>query len=188
MSQALSELRGPVSQEALRLRMAALHGREDPLLDPARFPRLLRQANDAEIADVRKVGDDDYEITAASAVPPWPHPARPPRPERSRSRSVRTGAGRAAPKRRQPRAAPARERPAVRACGSAAVPAGPSRAGEIPLIGVVQMEAPPERAVGRRKPAAAAEAEAEPAKAGRGPAGPRAREPRPPRPASPAPR
>ena len=62
MSQALSEFRAPVGQEALRLRMVAMHGREDPLLDASRFPRLLRQANDAEVADVRKVGDDDYEI------------------------------------------------------------------------------------------------------------------------------
>ncbi|HEY9014710.1 MAG TPA: NYN domain-containing protein, partial [Gemmatimonadales bacterium] len=64
MSQALSEFRSPVGQEALRLRMVAMHGREDPLLDAGRFPRLLRQANDAEVADVRKVGDDDYEISA----------------------------------------------------------------------------------------------------------------------------
>ena len=67
MSQALSEFRSPVGQEALRLRMVAMHGREDPLLDAARFPRLLRQANDAEVADVRKVGDDDYEIAPAAA-------------------------------------------------------------------------------------------------------------------------
>ena len=40
-----------------------MHGREDALLEPGRFTRLLRQANDAEVADVRKVGDDDYEIT-----------------------------------------------------------------------------------------------------------------------------
>jgi hypothetical protein len=74
MTQALAELRGPVSQEALRLRMSALHGREDALLDVARFPRLLRQANDAEIADVRKVGEDDYEITPrrAGTLPPLP--------------------------------------------------------------------------------------------------------------------
>ena len=70
MGQALAELRGPVSHEALRLRMSALHGREDALLDAARFARLLRQANDAEIADVRKVGEDEYEITPA----PWRHP------------------------------------------------------------------------------------------------------------------
>jgi uncharacterized protein (TIGR00288 family) len=62
LSQALAEFRTPVGHEALRLRMAAMHGRDDPLLDAARFPRLLRQANDAEVADVRKVGDDDYEI------------------------------------------------------------------------------------------------------------------------------
>ena len=43
--------------------MAALHGRQDPLLDAPRFARFLRQANDAEVADVRKVGDDEYEIS-----------------------------------------------------------------------------------------------------------------------------
>ena len=47
------------------------------LLDAARFQRLLRQANDAEVADVRKVGDDDYEIalqrsSSRPALPPAP--------------------------------------------------------------------------------------------------------------------
>jgi len=74
MNQALGELRTPVSHEPLRLRMVAMYGREDPLLDGGRFPRLLRQANDAEVADVRKVGDDEYEIsphhTALPALPP----------------------------------------------------------------------------------------------------------------------
>jgi uncharacterized protein (TIGR00288 family) len=74
MAQALAELRGPVNQETLRLRMSALHGREDALLEAARFPRLLRQANDAEIADVRKVGEDDYEITARRGAPLPPLP------------------------------------------------------------------------------------------------------------------
>src|SRR3954447_6579681 len=69
MSQALSEFRSPVGQEALRLRMVAMHGRDDALLDAGRFPRLLRQANDAEVADVRKVGDDDYEISAQGGSP-----------------------------------------------------------------------------------------------------------------------
>ena len=74
MAQALSEFRSPVGQEALRLRMVAMNGREDPLLDAARFQRLLRQANDAEVADVRKVGDDDYEIALqrSSARPALP--------------------------------------------------------------------------------------------------------------------
>ena len=63
MAQALSELPNPVPYETLRARMAALHGREDALLETGRFARLLRQANDAEVADVRKVGDDDYEVS-----------------------------------------------------------------------------------------------------------------------------
>src|SRR4051812_31474193 len=77
MSQALSELRVPVSEEALRLRMVAMHGREDPLLDVGRFGRLLRQANDAEVADVRQVGDNEHEVSPhprAPALPPRPAP------------------------------------------------------------------------------------------------------------------
>jgi hypothetical protein len=42
--------------------MFALHGRPDPLLEPTRFFRLLRQVHDAELADVRKLGEDSYEI------------------------------------------------------------------------------------------------------------------------------
>jgi len=63
MGQALAELPNPVAHEALRARMAALHGREDTLLEPGRFLKLLRQANDAEVADVRKLGDDSYEVS-----------------------------------------------------------------------------------------------------------------------------
>ena len=63
MQRALGELRAPVPHEKLRARMVALHGREDPLLDASRFARLLRQANDAEVADVRKTGDDSYDVS-----------------------------------------------------------------------------------------------------------------------------
>ncbi len=62
LARALGELPTPVSGEALRARMAALYGKEDSLLEPGRFARFLRQANDAEAADVRKLGDDTYEI------------------------------------------------------------------------------------------------------------------------------
>jgi uncharacterized protein (TIGR00288 family) len=62
MNDALSQLKGPVSHEALRLRMVALHGREDALLDMPRFLRLLRQANDAEVADVRQLNDGEFEV------------------------------------------------------------------------------------------------------------------------------
>jgi hypothetical protein len=43
--------------------MVVLLGREDELLEPNRFSRLLRQANDAEVADVRRSGSDGYEIS-----------------------------------------------------------------------------------------------------------------------------
>ncbi len=62
LTRALGELPNPATHDALRARMAALHGREDPLLDPTRFPRLLRQANDAEVAEVKKTGEDQYEV------------------------------------------------------------------------------------------------------------------------------
>jgi uncharacterized protein (TIGR00288 family) len=62
MGDALAELPTPAAHETLRLRMVALHGRDDELLQPHRFPRLLRQAHDAEVADVHKVSDDEYEV------------------------------------------------------------------------------------------------------------------------------
>jgi uncharacterized protein (TIGR00288 family) len=156
MTQALAELRGPVSHEALRLRMSALHGREDPLLDPARFPRLLRQANDAEIADVRKVGEDEYEITArrGSALPPLP------------SQPAATPAS--VPAQAEPAAAapagdmePVAAEPGEAAAGSGAGrdngvrfgvrfrrgSRGGLRTAEYPLVGVVQMDEPAAAAV-----------------------------------------
>jgi uncharacterized protein (TIGR00288 family) len=63
MTRALGELPAPVAHETLRARMAALHGREDPLLDAAQFPRLLRQANDAETADVRMIDETHFEVS-----------------------------------------------------------------------------------------------------------------------------
>jgi hypothetical protein len=137
MTQALSEFRSPVGQEALRLRMVAMHGREDPLLDSARFPRLLRQANDAEVADVRKVGDDDYEISAQRTLRPN-LPAAAPTPEEipSTQTSVEalpeSGPG---PGRENGQRLGLRFRRGSRA---------PTRAGEIPLIGVVRIEPPVE--------------------------------------------
>ncbi|HET6836532.1 MAG TPA: NYN domain-containing protein [Gemmatimonadales bacterium] len=137
MTQALSEFRSAVGQEALRLRMVAMHGREDPLLDSTRFPRLLRQANDAEVADVRKVGDDDYEISAQRALS---RPALAPSPVAEETPPTQasidavpesgTGTGRENGQRLG-----LRFRRGSRA---------PTRAGEIPLIGVVRIEAPAE--------------------------------------------
>jgi len=63
LQRAMAELRAPVAHDKLRARMVALFGREDPLLDATRFGRLLRQANDAEVADVRKTGEDRFEVS-----------------------------------------------------------------------------------------------------------------------------
>jgi uncharacterized protein (TIGR00288 family) len=156
MSQALSEFRSPVGQEALRLRMVAMHGREDALLDAGRFPRLLRQANDAEVADVRKVGDDDYEISAqggsprAALLPAVPsEELQPAAPTSDTTQDSGTSGQR-----------DNGQRFGVRfRRGSRA----PSRGGEIPLIGVVRIEPPMEQpqANAPESTPAAADAEAE---------------------------
>jgi hypothetical protein len=145
MAQALSELRGPVNQEALRLRMAALHGREDALLDPARFPRLLRQANDAEIADVRKVGDDDYEISdrRGGGIPPMA-PSAPTASTTVEGAAVDSDDAAEPVAEVSPGARENGQRFGVRFRRGSR---GGVRAGEIPLIGVVQMDSPPVEAV-----------------------------------------
>jgi uncharacterized protein (TIGR00288 family) len=152
MTQALSELRTPVGHEALRLRMVAMYGREDSLLDASRFPRLLRQANDAEVADVRKVGDDEYEISphhaaAGSALPSSAPP--------SSAVSEETGEHAAAV------SSPA-ELPGTRDNGQRLGlrfrrgSRGPVRQGEIPLVGVVQIDVPQPEASPQEEPTAEA--------------------------------
>jgi uncharacterized protein (TIGR00288 family) len=140
MAQALSEFRSPVGQEALRLRMVAMHGREDPLLDAARFPRLLRQANDAEVADVRKVGDDDYEITAQRQAARLPLPPAPPA-EEAPATAAPAGEGVA-----ETAGSAGRENGQRLGLRFRRGSRGPMRGGEIPLIGVVQIEPSPEPA------------------------------------------
>jgi uncharacterized protein (TIGR00288 family) len=134
MGQALSEFRSPVGQEALRLRMVAMHGREDPLLDAARFPRLLRQANDAEVAEVRKVGDDDYEISAQRTAA---RPASPPAPQQESPAAP-------APADAIPDSAAGRENGQRFGVRFRRGSRGIVRPGEIPLIGMVPIEPPAE--------------------------------------------
>jgi uncharacterized protein (TIGR00288 family) len=153
MSEALSEFRAPVGHEALRLRMVAMHGREDPLLDSARFPRLLRQANDAEVADVRKVGDDDYEITSqrlpsrpmAQLQPVREEPVPAAGPEDAVLETAAPAEASPPSTRENGQRFGVRFRRGSR---------GPLRAGEIPLIGVVQIEptAQPETAASEPAP------------------------------------
>ena len=145
---------------------------------PARFTRLLRQANDAEIADVRKVGEDDYEISPhrTSGVPAIAAPA----PSAAAMAAANTEELPVAA-----RAADAGVEPAGRSENGQRLGVrfrrgsrGPLRAGEIPLIGVVQMDAPAEPvgavavleepAVGERAGPAEAGAPARAAEEGRG--------------------
>jgi uncharacterized protein (TIGR00288 family) len=171
MTQALSELRVPSSHDALRLRMVALHGREDPLLESARFTRLLRQANDAEIADVRKVGEDEYEVSShrTSGVPAIAAPMASAGALAAGNTEELPVAGAAADAGVEPAARSDNgQRLGIRfRRGSRA----PLRGGEIPLIGVVQMDAPVEP-VGAVATLEEPAVEAEPAR--RKPARPRA--------------
>ena len=150
MSRALAELPAPVNGEALRARMAALHGKEDPLLEPERFGRLLRQANDAEIADVRKVDEKTYEITPHRALQPFgtspaPQPAA----------VAESGNGNDA----EPGQVPGRSAALRFRRGSRSM----ARPPELPLVGVVHVDEPqavvvedkeakPKRATSRRAP------------------------------------
>jgi hypothetical protein len=139
LTQALAELRAPVPHEALRLRMVALHGREDSLLDAARFPRMLRQANDAEVADVRKLGDDEYEISPhrTTVLPPI---AAPQGTAASASGTPAPGADAGAAE--APVDQAGRDNGQRLGLRFRRGSRGPLRAGEIPMIGVVQIDAP----------------------------------------------
>ena len=160
LSRALSELPAPVGAEALRARMAALFGREDQLLEPGRFVRFLRQANDAETADVRTLPDGSLEVSPhrtdlgfvrAVAAPPPPD-SEPPVP---------AAAGNGAPAAPIVGAEPPMRLATLRfRRGSRA----PMRSQDIPLVGVVRVEEdapvaaevppaepPPARAPARRR-------------------------------------
>ncbi len=130
MREALAQLDNPVAHEALRLRMSALHGRDDAMLTPDHFPRLLRQANDAELADVRKLGDGEFEVSL--------HPTEDPR---ARSGIATRAAAPAATNGAQAAAAvpsPAAPRVGVRS-RSGAKPL----ARAIPLVGAVSLDDEP---------------------------------------------
>jgi hypothetical protein len=117
--------------------MVALHGREDALLDTGRFQRLLWQANDAEVADVRKVGEDEYEISPHRTSGVIQPPAPPREPASTTTPALEPAgvaeAGGDAAGRDNGQRFGVRFRRGSRA---------PLRGGEIPLIGVVQIESP----------------------------------------------
>ncbi|MGH7532854.1 MAG: NYN domain-containing protein [Gemmatimonadales bacterium] len=148
LKDALSGLPTPAAHETVRQRMLALAGKEDPLLDLPRFVRFLRQAHDAEVAEVRKVGDDAFDVAPFGSV--GGAPARLEQPPQQHSRVV----------------APPAEAPV--AVGVPVAPRGPlrfrrgsksgMRPGDVPLVGVVAVEAeetpkPKARKRGGRAPA-----------------------------------
>jgi hypothetical protein len=157
--------------------MSALNGKLDPLLDPDRFIRLLRQAHDAEVADVRKLSETEYEVLARA----------------SEGMPIPSGNGRVAV-----------EEPGTDGVGSAPAESGndgaarvglrfrrgsrlPVSKTEIPMVGVVSLDLEPETAVAepvvakvakrgsRARPAAVAEPPGEPAVPKKRPSRPRAK-------------
>ena len=152
MREALAQLGTSVGHEALRLRMAAIHGKDDAMLTAEKFARLLRQANDAEVADVRKIGEDDFEVTLHPTEDPraragFAHrQAAPAAPSNGAEPEAPAAAGEVAPVVRYGVRSRPGTRPALRPSG-------------LQLVGVVSLddEAP-----------AAAPAEAAPVKKGRG--------------------
>jgi ribonuclease E len=106
----------------------------------------LRQANDAEIADVRKVGDNDYEITGrrvagAGMAPSMPAPPAAPAADAEPSSAEPREAE---PVRETPAAAAARENGQRFGVRFRRGSRGGLRTSEFPLIGVVQIDAPAE--------------------------------------------
>ena len=80
LKQALSRLGGgekPVSADQLRDTMIELKGAAAEPLDPERFPKLLRQAHDAEIIDLSKEDDGAYAVKLREEGPPPPLPPSP---------------------------------------------------------------------------------------------------------------
>ena len=125
LSRALGELPVPTPGETLRARMAVLHGKEDSLLDTGRFAMLLRQANDAEVADVRMIGEDQYEVS--------PHKA-----DLAMQKQVRAAAASAAPSAGDTPATPAPRQPAALRFRGGSRSA--TRPPEVPMFGVVELE------------------------------------------------
>jgi hypothetical protein len=137
--------------------MAALNGRMDPLIEPARFHRLLRQAHDAEVADVRKIADDEYEVLSRPSEGQLMITAERPVPEGAQEQA-------------QPAGGPSNgsARGGVRFRRGSRLPAATR---EIPMVGVVSLDetpAPQESAASGEKPARSRRGRAKAAPEGEG--------------------
>jgi len=168
LKRALGELRPPAPHEEVRLRMAALHGRDDPILLQPRFDAFLRQAHDAEVIDLRQVAEGEFEVMphryealkTRGALPPE---SRAPRPEpRENGTEPPEGAELALPLGAEiGTPAITGPKPGLRFRRGSK---GSLKSAEIPLVGMIRVEPneEPHRPAPRQEPAAAAaEAEAE---------------------------
>jgi uncharacterized protein (TIGR00288 family) len=77
LKQALRRFGGQdaVNADELRAAMGEIPGTDAAALDPGRFPRLLRQAHDAEIIDLSKEEDGAYAVRLREETSPAPAPA-----------------------------------------------------------------------------------------------------------------
>ena len=165
MSEALQQLERPVDHETLRLRMVTIHGKEHSLLDATRFQRLLRQANDAEVADVRKVGEGSYEVDL-TAVAAEVHKAVELSAAQARKEAANSGKGRGKGSSQQETAGTGiptdgRRRTLRHRRGSRA-PVTVGGVPDIPMVGVVKLDSAPatkakktnKKSTPKKKPAA----------------------------------
>ncbi len=67
-----------VNADQLREAMAGMPGADNDSLDPGRFPKLLRQAHDAEIIDLSKEEDGAYAVRLRDGAAPAAQPEAPP--------------------------------------------------------------------------------------------------------------
>ena len=161
MSEALQQLERPVDHETLRLRMVTIHGKEDGLLEAARFQRLLRQANDAEVADVRKIGEGSYEVDL-TAVAAEVHKAVELSAAQARKEVAETGQGASQQQTAGPGMPTDGRRRTLRHRRGSRAPVTLGGVPDIPMVGVVKLDSPPatkakkaaKKSAAKKKPAA----------------------------------
>ena len=142
MSEALQQMERPVDHETLRLRMVTIHGKEDGLLEASRFQRLLRQANDAEVADVRKVGEDGYEVDL-TAVAAEVHKAVELSAAQAKEEATEDGKSPSKPETAKTSTPTDGRRRTLRPRRGSRAPVAAGATPDIPMVGVVKLDSAP---------------------------------------------
>jgi uncharacterized protein (TIGR00288 family) len=142
MSEALQQMERPVDHETLRLRMVTIHGKEDGLLEASRFQRLLRQANDAEVADVRKIGEDGYEVDL-TAVAAEVHKAVELSAAQAKEEAAEDGKSPSKPETAKTSTPTDGRRRTLRHRRGSRAPVAAGATPDIPMVGVVRLDSAP---------------------------------------------